>query len=94
MINMFGRSNFGGGLLKIQTYELNDLLCLNPINIFFEDESILTSTSWEISSPSLSRRKIDSIIFDILDLKQWEREEVYEAVVELVMTRLEKARSI
>ena len=91
---MFGRSNFGGGLLKIQTYELNDLLCLNPINIFFEDESILTSTSWEISSPSLSRRKIDSIIFDILDLKQCEREEVYEAVVELVMTRLEKARSI
>jgi hypothetical protein len=39
-INMFGRTNFGGGLLKIQTYEVADLLTLDPsvVNI---DENIL-----------------------------------------------------
>jgi len=30
MVNMAGRSNFGGGLLKIQTYEVSELLCLDP----------------------------------------------------------------
>ena len=40
MVNMAGRSNFGGGLLKIQTYEVSELLCLDPTTYAFEDAAI------------------------------------------------------
>ena len=40
------------------------------------------------------RRALDTIIFDALDLTQGERDAVYEAVVNLVETRLNKARSL
>jgi hypothetical protein len=37
---------------------------------------------------------IDDIIFDILDLTEAEKNEVYWAVCELVKNRLDKARSV
>ncbi len=37
---------------------------------------------------------MDNIVFDIIGLTKGERDSVYEAVVELVKNRLEKARSI
>jgi len=40
------------------------------------------------------RRELDNIVFDILGLTQGERDAVYEAVIELVRQRLEKAKSI
>ncbi len=39
-INMIGRSNFGGGLLKIQTYEVSDLLSVDPSRIKRNDKFI------------------------------------------------------
>ena len=39
-INMIGRSNFGGGLLKIQTYEVSDLLTLSLDNINIEEKML------------------------------------------------------
>ena len=94
MVNMAGRSNFGGGLLKIQTYEVSELLCLDPKTIGFEDEAIFTSSSWEMLEPSDDRRTLDTIIFDALNLTQGERDGVYEAVVHLVEARLQKASSL
>ena len=86
MVNMVGRSNFGGGLLKIQTYEISELLCLDP--------KIFASTAWEMLNPSDDRRALDAIIFDALNLTQGERDGVSEAVVRLVESRLRKARSL
>jgi hypothetical protein len=40
------------------------------------------------------RRALDDVVFDVLGLTAGEREAVYEAVVELVRARLEKARSL
>ncbi len=94
MVNMAGRSNFGGGLLKIQTYEVSELLCLDPTTYAFEDASIFTSSSWEMLEPSDDRRALDAIIFDALGLTQGERDGVYEAVVNLVESRLRRARSL
>ena len=94
MVNMAGRSNFGGGLLKIQTYEVSELLCLDPKTFAFEDAAIFTSSSWEMLKPSDDRRALDAIIFDALNLTQGERDAVYEAVVRLVESRLRKARSL
>ena len=94
MVNMAGRSNFGGGLLKIQTYEVSELLCLDPKTFALENETIFTSTAWEMLDPSDDRRALDAIIFDALGLTQGERDGVYEAVVNLVESRLRKARSL
>ena len=94
MVNMAGRSNFGGGLLKIQTYEVSELLCLDPKTFTFENEIVFTSTAWEMLEPSDDRRALDAIIFDALSLTQGERDGVYEAVVSLVESRLRKARSL
>ena len=94
MVNMAGRSNFGGGLLKIQTYEVSELLCLDPKTFAFEDKAIFASTAWEMLDPSDDRRSLDAIISDALDLTQGERDGVYESVVKLVESRLRKARSL
>ena len=94
MVNMAGRANFGGGLLKIQTYEISELLCLDPKTFAFEDEAIFASSSWEMLDPSDDRRALDAIIFDALELTQGERDGVSEAVVRLVESRLRKARSL
>jgi len=93
-INVSGRSNFGDGLLKIQTYEVSDIMV--------PDQRLLTSS--EISQAIVSarmldlvdadRRALDGIIFDLLGLTQGERDAVYEAVVELVEARLKKAQSL
>ena len=93
MVNMAGRSNFGGGLLKIQTYEMAELLCLDPKTFAFENEAIFRSSLWDMLKPSDDRRALDAIIFDALNLTQGERDGVYEAVVNLVEARLRKARS-
>jgi len=94
MVNMAGRSNFGGGLLKIQTYEVSELLCLDPNTFAFENREIFTSAAWEMLDPSDHRRALDAIIFDALALTQGERDGVYESVVNLVESRLRKARSL
>ena len=94
MVNMAGRSNFGGGLLKIQTYEVSELLCLDPNTFAFENEAAFTSTAWEVLDPSDDRHALDAIIFDALGLTQGEQDGVYEAVVNLVESRLQKARSL
>ena len=94
MVNMAGRSNFGGGLLKIQTYEVSELLCVDPKTFAFENETIFASTAWEMLDPTDDRRALDAIIFDALDLTQGERDGVYEAVVNLVESRLRRARSL
>lgn len=100
MVNVFGRTNFGGGLLKLQTYELSDLLCLHPALIAERNEAIFAASGWEILLCSSvhtllrERQAIDAIIFDALDLTRREREAVYEAVTSLVKERLEKARSL
>ena len=94
MVNIAGRSNFGGGLLKIQTYEVSELLCLDPKTFAFENKEIFTSVAWEMLDPSDHRRALDAIIFDTLNLTQGERDGVYEAVVNLVESRLRKARSL
>ena len=94
MANVIGRSGLGGGLLKIQTYEVLELLCLDPKTFAFENETIFASTAWEMLDPSDDRRALDAIIFDALGLTQGERDGVYEGVVDLVESRLRKARSL
>lgn len=94
MVNVAGRSNFGDGLLKIQTYEVSDLLCMHPKEIPVAQDGLFASSSWNVLEPSLDRFNLDAIIFDALDLTRGERDAVYEGVSKLVHNRLDKARSM
>ncbi len=53
-LNMTGRSNFGGGLLKIQTYEVSDLLTIDPLLVSVdvkELENVLINFNQECNLP-------------------------------------------
>lgn len=98
MLNLSGCANRGYGFLKVQTSDLENLLCVNPNLIINRevdiDQTFLESEDWDVLAPSAARRYIDDIIFDILELTQGERDGVYEAVIQLVTTRLQKAKSV
>ena len=92
--NIIGRANFGGGLMKIQTYEVADLLVFTPRLL---DRNRCKQAMLRVRRAKLDdsdRRALDAIIFDALGLTKNEREAVYEEVVDLVSKRLNKARSV
>ncbi len=93
-INVNGRGNFGGGLIKIQTYETKKLRIVDPSLLAGIDNSRLSSTDWDVLNPSPARRALDNAVFDAVGLTQGERDAVHEAVVELVENRLRKAKSV
>lgn len=104
--NLGGRASFGGGLLKIQTYELEKMLVLNELlawpSINKKTQNIFKECGIDPSRPIHSqepkplpdRKALDDIVFDALELTEEERKEVYWAVCELVKNRLEKAKSV
>ncbi len=96
IINVNARSSLGYGALEIQAADLKTLFCIKSESLNLEmnlDQNILRTENWDVLEPSKSRKYIDSIIFDILELTQGERDGVYEAVTQLVTTRLEKAKT-
>ena len=94
MFNISGGANFGGGLMKTQTLEVENLALLNPSLLNEIDAVMFNATDWNVQDPSAERLEIDVTVFDALDLTQGVRYAVYEAVVELVGNRLRRARSV
>jgi hypothetical protein len=97
-IELEGIKNLGEGVIYTNVYWLKGLPVLAEAN---ED---LTSAYNKIKNRKLEniyeeiqcsdRRALDDVIFDGLGLTRGERDAVYEAVVELVQRRLEKAGSV
>ena len=100
LIETEGIANLGEGVIYTNVYWLKTLPILSENHISKEIhqcyENIKTrdilSIFDEIHQPD--RRALDAIIFDALGLTQGERDGVYEAVVNLVESRLRKARSL
>ena len=93
MLNISGRANFGGGLMKVQTFEIASLQVANPGLLEVPNESIFRRPNWDVLTPSSERRQIDDAVFDALQLTQGEQEAVYEGVNELVGNRIAKAKT-
>jgi len=78
---------------------LADSLILNP-EFIKNIDSILQNAKQRDYQPLMEeiqnpiRRQMDDVLFDILDLTSGEWEAVYEAVINLVETRLKKAGSV
>ena len=94
VVNLQGRSNLGGGALKVELYELDSSIVLDPELLPEIDENIFRSIDWDVLSPSPERRLIDDAVFDVLGLTQGERDGVYEGVRELVQNRKLRAKSV
>ena len=94
LLNPEGRANFGGRLIKIQTYEVENIKIVNPLLLSEPAASVFNAADWDVLTPSAARRHIDEVVYDALGLTPGEREAVYEGVVELVENRRRRARSV
>jgi len=92
--NVAGRSNFGGGLMKIQTYEVANLILTDPKLLRSEICRDVIYKAEKLELDGDDRKAMDEGVFDILNLTQGERDAVYEAVINLVEARLSKAGSV
>ena len=94
-----GFHSLGGGGLKTAVYEVKDFCIIQPELVTFNTDLVNALIQREVGTiqediKQSNRRGLDAIIFDVLDLTQGERDGVYEAVVNLVESRLRKARSL
>ena len=93
-VSVMGRTNFGGGLLKIETYETANIVTPNPSLIDEQDARQVLNAADMLEINDQDRVVLDNFVFDALNLTQGERDGVYEGVVNLVEARLKKAKSL
>ncbi len=93
-VSVMGRTNFGGGLLKIETYETANIVIPNPSMIDEQDARHVLNAADMLGIEDDDRKRLDDLAFSALNLTQGERDGVYEAVIGLVEARLQKAKSL
>jgi hypothetical protein len=101
---LYGRSNLGEGALKTEGIDIRKFEVIRPevmrsfgierLEAAFEQMSKRPIQPLEIEIHQPDRRALDEVVFDVLGLTVGEREAVYEAVVNLVRARLERAQSV
>ena len=89
-----GRSTLGGGMLKVDPIDYRRMPIINP-NLLPKELPVLERqvNNVQAEAKATDRCVFDEIIFDALSLTKGEREAVYEAVIDLVESRLKKADS-
>ena len=93
MLNTEARTNFGLGVLEIQTYETANIAVVNPNLLPVLDAKLFASSDWDVLTPSPERRQIDDAVFNALGLTTGERDAVYAGVTKLVTNRKRRARN-
>jgi len=98
LLELIGRS-YGGGVLKVEAYELKDLPIIDPRKISERERKELTDSLSKLEeaqrkndakSENDARLKLDNVVFDILKLKENERKQVYEGLDLLRRMRLQR----
>ncbi|MCX8112199.1 MAG: Eco57I restriction-modification methylase domain-containing protein, partial [Bacteroidia bacterium] len=72
--NIAGRANFGGGLMKIQTYEVAAIETLSPTTLDAKVCRQVLERADRLELNSFDRRALDEVVFDVLGLTPGERE--------------------
>jgi hypothetical protein len=101
---LFGRLYGGGsGPVKTEGIDIEKLLLIDPQKIKKEDKAKIEKSFTKLANREImtvfdevrqqDRLNLDGIFFDILGLTKKEKQEVYDAVCELVRNRLEKAKT-
>jgi hypothetical protein len=104
MAEVLGRRNLGQGALDFPPDDWRDVIILDPTTIeeCTKDSLKQIWDGMKNSSPigiideiqSGFKKRLDQMIFDCLNLTKAEQVAVYDAVIDLVSSRLEKARSL
>lgn len=84
-------------IISTQTQSLKsifDKLSQREIGSVFEELDAGTPEEVSLDKVKSDRRELDSVVFEILGLTEEEQLEVYKAVVDLVKSRIEKAKSV
>ncbi len=96
---LIGLVNLGDGALKFSADDIKMFVLLadlnsNDIEPAFRKMAERESLDLSQELKQADRRELDEIVFDALDLTQHERNSVYEAVTNLIESRLNKASSL
>lgn len=98
LLEIEGRS-YGGGVLKIEAYEMATLPIINPKKVSATQKRKIETIFSKIckaqknndaKSEKIARTELDDIIFDVLKLKKSERKQVYEGLASLRRMRLKR----
>ena len=95
---IYNRAGLGGGARSMMVSDYKDVPTLAKTNAGEKTvESLLKQISplspRKFVNPESEWTNLDAIIFDALNLTKDERDAVYEAVIQLITTRLEKAKT-
>ena len=93
MFNISGQANFGGALMKIQTFETESLSPVNPALLPKPDATIFAAKNRDELQPSAERQELDTAIYNALGLTPGECQAIQAGVTELVNNRKPRARS-
>ena len=96
---LYSRSGLGKGARSMMVSDYEDVPTLTKINVDEETAESLLKRIFPLPPRRIVNSEsewfdLDAIIFDALGLTQGERDGVYEAVINLVESRLRKARSL
>jgi type I restriction enzyme M protein len=99
-----GRTTLGQGALKTEGIDIAKIAVLDPRQLSKEQSDALESALDAVAERPIEsifeevkredRRRLDDVVFDILGLLEEEREAIYEAVVDLVRARIQRAESV
>jgi len=98
LLEIEGRS-YGGGVLKMEAYEMATLPIINPKSISKKDRKRIESAfvmlsqaqeTGDAKSEEKARAELDNVVFDALKLKESERQQVYEGLKSLRRMRLQR----
>jgi hypothetical protein len=99
-----GRTTLGQGALKTEGIDIEKIAVLDPRKLSEEQIKVLESSFDALAERPVEsifeevkredRCRLDNVVFNILRLSEGEREAVYEAVVDLVRARIQRAESV
>jgi len=98
LLEIEGRS-YGGGVLKMEAYEMATLPIVNPQKVNEKDRRRIESAfsrlcqaqeADDTDSEKKARAELDNAVFDVLKLKETERKQVYEGLELLRRMRLQR----
>ena len=92
--NIYGRANYGGGLLGVKVFEAKEILIVKPELLDREKCEDAIRQMGRVSIDSPDRERLDDLVFDALKLPKADRSKIREETVSLIRNRLDKARCL
>jgi hypothetical protein len=99
-----GRTTLGQGALKTEGIDIEKMAVLDPRQLSEEQIDALENALDALAERRVEaifeevkredRRRLDNVVFNVLGLSEGDREAVYEAVVDLVRARIQRAESV